>query len=246
MTCSTSAVAVCCAKASRVSVKEPCVLDRDDRLIGDGRDQRDLLLGERLDARAAECDDADQRILADQRYPQHCPLKAELDRFGPGVFEVGRRVLDMHRTPFERRPAGQGAAAQRDRIARLEVPVFCRNPECGHHAKAVLQLEDKPEVGLADARRLFQHRIEHGCEVAGRGIDHLQYLGGRGLLLKRLARLGQEPRVLHRDNRLRGEVLEQRDLLVGERPHLAPSRGDLAEEPFVPAQRHAQQSADSF
>ena len=37
---------------------------------------------------------------------------------------------------------------------------------------------------------------------------------------KRLARLGDEPRVLHRDDRLRGEVLQQRDLLVGERPDL--------------------------
>ncbi len=37
---------------------------------------------------------------------------------------------------------------------------------------------------------------------------------------KRLARLGKQPRVLHRDHRLRREVLQQRDLLVGERPNL--------------------------
>ena len=37
-----------------------------------------------------------------------------------------------------------------------------------------------------------------------------------------LARLGDQPRVLHRDYRLRGEVLQQRDLFVGERPHLLP------------------------
>ena len=47
-----------------------------------------------------------------------------------------------------------------------------------------------------------------------------KYLGGRGLLLQRLARLGDQPRVLHRDDRLRGEVLQQRDLLVGEGPDL--------------------------
>ena len=46
-----------------------------------------------------------------------------------------------------------------------------------------------------------------------------KHLGGRGLLLQGLARLGDEPRVLHRDHRLRREVLQQRDLLVGERPH---------------------------
>src|SRR5207244_691989 len=67
-------------------------------------------------------------------------------------------------------------------------------------------------------------------EVAGRRIDDLQYPGGRGLLLQRLARLGQQPRVLHRDYRLRGEVFEQRDLFLGKRPHLAASRGDHSEE----------------
>src|SRR5262245_65154509 len=61
---------------------------------------------------------------------------------------------------------------------------------------------------LAEPDRSLEHRVEHRCEVAGRGIDDLQYLGGRGLLLQRLARLGQEPRVLHCDNRLRREVLD--------------------------------------
>ena len=72
--------------------------------------------------------------------------------------------------------------------------------------------------------RLLQHRVEHRREVAGRAIDDLQYLGGRGLLLQRLARLGDQPRILHRDHRLRGEILQQRDLLVGERPDLLAGR----------------------
>ena len=42
MTCKTSAVAVCCAKASRVSVKKPRVLHCNDRLRGEIRKQRDL------------------------------------------------------------------------------------------------------------------------------------------------------------------------------------------------------------
>ena len=44
---------------------------------------------------------------------------------------------------------------------------------------------------------------------------------------KRLARLGDQPRVLHRDDRLRREVLQQRDLLVGERPHLLAVDGQM-------------------
>jgi hypothetical protein len=36
--------------------------------------------------------------------------------------------------------------------------------------------------------RLFQDRLEHRREIAGRGIDDLQYLGGRGFPLQRLGK----------------------------------------------------------
>ena len=54
MTLSTSAVAVCCCSDSVRSsvrclqlVEQPRVLDRDHGLVGEGRDQLDLLVGER-------------------------------------------------------------------------------------------------------------------------------------------------------------------------------------------------------
>ena len=91
-----------------------------------------------------------------------------------------------------------------------------------------------------DATAVVQHRVEHRREVTGRGIDDLQHLGGRGLLLQGLARLGQEPRILHRDDRLRREVLQQCDLLVSKRPHLLAERGDDAEQRAVFPQRNHQ------
>jgi hypothetical protein len=42
---------------------------------------------------------------------------------------------------------------------------------------------------LAEPGRLVQHCTEHGREVAGRGIDDLQYVGRRGLSLQRLVAL---------------------------------------------------------
>src|SRR3954462_6806773 len=41
----------------------------------------------------------------------------------------------------------------------------------------------------AQPHRLVEHRVEHRREVAWRRIDDLQHLGGRGLLVERLARL---------------------------------------------------------
>ena len=54
------------------------------------------------------------------------------------------------------------------------------------------------ELGLADARRVLQHGLEHRLQLARRTADLLQDLGGRRLLLQRLVQ----------------PVLEQRDLLV--------------------------------
>jgi hypothetical protein len=76
---------------------------------------------------------------------------------------------------------------------------------------------ENAERCLAKAGSLVKHRVEHRGEVARRGIDDLQHLGGRGLLVERLARLGDQPRVFHRDDRLRREILQQRDLLVRKR-----------------------------
>jgi len=39
--------------------------------------------------------------------------------------------------------------------------------------------------------RIFQNRLEHRDEIARRGIDDLQYLGGRGLPFERLVPFGK-------------------------------------------------------
>ena len=87
-----------------------------------------------------------------------------------------------------------------------------------------------PVRRFAKGVRLFQYRIEHRGEIAGRAIDDLQYLGRRGLLLQGLARLGQEPRILYRDHCLGREILQQRNLSVGKWPHLQARRGNQPQE----------------
>ena len=46
------------------------ILDRDHRLVGKSRSQRDLLFSKRLDPLAAQVDRADQRSLTHQRHPE--------------------------------------------------------------------------------------------------------------------------------------------------------------------------------
>ena len=127
-------------------------------------------------------------------------------------------------------PRGDTPFASRHRIARQELGIGCRNAPRANGTE-LLSIGDThyAECRIAEPHRLVEHRIEHRREIAGRGIDDLEDLGGRGLLVERLARLGDEPGVLHRDHRLGGEVLQQRDLLVGERPDFLAVGGDEAE-----------------
>jgi hypothetical protein len=45
-----------------------------------------------------------------------------------------------------------------------------------------------PEGRLTQPHRLLEHRVEHGGEIAHRGVDYLQHLSGRGLPLQGLGK----------------------------------------------------------
>src|SRR5437773_8056692 len=48
---------------------------------------------------------------------------------------------------------------------------------------------ERAEISAAKAHRLFEHRVEHWGEIAGRGVDDAEHLGGRGLPLQCLVTL---------------------------------------------------------
>ena len=89
-------------------------------------------------------------------------------------------------------------------------------------------------MGASHSRVAFSSIASNtGARSPGEELMTCKYLGGRGLLLQGLARLGQEPRVLHRDHRLRGEILQQRDLLFREWPYFLPVGKNHTEERSV-------------
>ena len=88
MTLSTSAVAVCCCSDSQIScaaqlVEQARVLDGDDGLSGEVRDQLDLLVGERTDLLAVDGDRTDQLVVLEHRHDQQGPSAAELGERRP-------------------------------------------------------------------------------------------------------------------------------------------------------------------
>src|SRR6476660_1839674 len=96
---------------------------------------------------------------------------------------------------------------------------------------------------LAQPRRFFQHRIEYRGEIAGRGVDDTEHLGGRGLLLQSLALLCQQSHILDCDDSLIGKRRDQLDLLVAERlDPLAPQHDHPDRRPFA-QERYTELSA---
>jgi hypothetical protein len=65
------------------------------------------------------------------------------------------------------------------------------------------------QSSVAKSCRAVEHGIKDRREVPGRRVDDLQYLSRSGLLFESLLRLGQEPCVLHCDDRLRREILQK-------------------------------------
>src|SRR5262245_20099426 len=104
------------------------------------------------------------------------------------------------------------------------LPFFGVGQRCSvhsYHSVAVpLHSKHRSELGVTNLDRLFQHSVEDRLQLPWRTADDLKNVGGCGLLLERLAQLAKQSRVLDGDDGLGSKVREQRDLLVGERPHL--------------------------
>src|SRR5262245_1709211 len=104
-----------------------------------------------------------------------------------------------------------------------------------NEAGAIESMQDT-ELRLAQTRCLLEYGVENGANLAGRGADHAQDLGRRGLLVEGLTQLArarlyllEQARILDGDHRLVGEDLQETDLLFGEWPHFIAANQDVAD-----------------
>ncbi len=70
-------------------------------------------------------------------------------------------------------------------LLRVETATCCQIED------AVAGPEDRSFIRVAQPGRRADQRIEHGLQIEGRAADHLQHIGGGGLLLQRLAQFGR-------------------------------------------------------
>src|SRR5262249_54266633 len=102
MTCSTSEVAVCCSSDSVSSrarlhlIEQAHILDRDHRLVGEGPDQLNLLVGERLNGPSYERNHAKRISFALQRNSKGGPITELLLHVQIRVLRVCKNVGHMN------------------------------------------------------------------------------------------------------------------------------------------------------
>ena len=142
------------------------------------------------------------------------------------VAGINRNVGDLYGLLRGRHFAhGQIASRAQMRLGPAKREIFGR--DIMHRSGAMVAVFDEKqltEFGSANACRVFQYGIRKRAAIARRRADDAQHLGRHCLLLQQLgeivgtlAQFVEQPRVLDGDDGLGGEVLQQLDLLVGER-----------------------------
>src|SRR5262245_24175548 len=122
-----------------------------------------------------------------------------------------------------------------------ELGEFWRHTEqCRRAHGIILDPKQHAKVGVANAHRFFQHRLEYWGQLARRRANDLEHVGGRGLLLQGFTQFVEQPRVLDSDDRLIGEGLGEFDLLIGERFKYRSGEHKRADRSTISQQRDAE------
>src|SRR5215472_7122579 len=147
----------------------------------------------------------------------------------------------MYNPPFEDRPASDALAVGPLRV--LSHPSCELGPKpavCYRRIDFPVAASNQGHIGRAEPRRSLNKGGKHLLQIEGRAADDLQHITRRSLVLERffkiagaLAQLAKKPRILHRNDSLRREVLQERDLLVGEGADLLTNSYDYAEQHIV-------------
>ena len=104
-----------------------------------------------------------------------------------------------------------------------------------------------PKLGIAQPNSSRYHRVQNRLQIKGRAADDFEDVARCGLVFERLfevvrafAQFAEQPRIFDRDDRLRCEVLYERNFLLGERPDFPAAGRNHAEQLVVFAEWHVE------
>src|SRR5262249_12232892 len=143
-------------------LEQPYVLDRDGCLVCESLDQRNLFVGERLDLRLDETDDAFRSSFPEHGDCENRPKDEHLLRLVECIFLVRLDVDDLYRAAFEQGSTDGRSPASPDRSALPQFQKFGRKISGGHRAAGITVVtENHSSLRAAEPDGRIQKRIEH-------------------------------------------------------------------------------------
>jgi hypothetical protein len=113
-------------------VEQPRILDGDHRLIREGGDQFDLLVGERLYICSPDENCPYDISLPQERGSERRSVAASLLVLKIGVLSIGQHIGNMHQPAFKRRSSNNTTSIHCDRMLFDVFLIFCREAiACG-------------------------------------------------------------------------------------------------------------------
>src|SRR5262249_22617667 len=99
--------------------EQPRVLDGNDRLVGEGLEQGDLLLGELSRLGPVDGDHSDRRSVAEHWHPDNASKTAE-ERILARVLRIGEQIRKLDDTSTENSASGHLGTARTHRVPALQ------------------------------------------------------------------------------------------------------------------------------
>ena len=192
MTSRTSAVAVCCSNASRVSVISrvfSIAMTAWSAKVRTSSICRSVNGSTRWRASAMHARSARPRATAARRRTVRMP--AERDRLRHRIFRIGGDVVrrGRHCRSSATRPAMLLRSSRRDHVmCAPSHRIRGGNREMSPRSRYTIALARRIDghIGIAEPRSGLDQRVEHRLQVEGRAADDLQDVAGGGLIFERL------------------------------------------------------------
>src|SRR5215472_4362153 len=139
-----------------------------------------------------------------------------------GVFRIGENIGDLNGFPLQQNSRDHTLASRCKRLGLYKLIVLSRVTVARRVVirADMLLAHDRGLIRLTQLRRRLDQRVKHWLQIESRAADHLEHVGGGGLLLQRLPQLVEQARVLDGDDGLAGEISNKVNLLLVERTDL--------------------------
>src|SRR5215471_7411282 len=171
-------------------VEQARVLDGDDRLGGEVRNELDLLVRKWPDFGAVDDEGTNQLVLPPHGHADERASASVLGRRPRVAFYRCVGTLDEL---LCLQKAIEGSSGNRQKRPALpEVLGICRwYAQRSRHVECAVITIEHTKLGLADRDGMFQHRLKHRLQLSRRTRNDTQHFGGGGLLLQRFSEIGR-------------------------------------------------------